>query len=368
MSHNIDEEKYIGVADDLRPTEEKSRDWTEGEVSMGATQIVWRKKKPPTVDFQPSLGPRTWRKFGLRSQKGGSCVSHSHAKALGIENHVETGEFLVESARPIYFQRAGKPAAGMSSIDAFKFCTKKGTTSEARLKSFELRDEEMDKPFPWEEEDARHAETYRASGYVTIFNHESGHSFDISAVARAIEETKCGVILHVFATGQEYKRPQPYIGSPNLRYEDSTVRHAVIAVDYTLTDKGEKALVIDESYANDDKNKGQRILTEEFLLKRCRFAGRYLPKPNDLPLCFAKPVLQRDLAWQCSGEDVRALQAYLRAKGFFPAAVEPTGLWKQITAQAVRKWQVSKGILDFQSSPDADVRFGTKSRNALSAE
>jgi len=243
-----------------------------------------------------------------------------------------------------------------------------GTTSEERLPSMNLRDEEMDAPYPWGPEDAAHAETYKATKYVTIFANKVGETFSIDAVASAIETMKCGVILHIFAKGDEYKKSTPSIIWQNLTYGEATIRHAIIAVDYTLH-KGQKALVIEDSYANDSSDYGQRILTEKFLAKRCRYAAHYLPRPNggELPAA-PKPVLARDLGWNFRGEDVRQLQAYLRAKGFFPAAVEPTGIWLQITAQSVRKWQGSKGILDFQGQPDGQVRFGPKSRAALATD
>mgnify|MGYP000331809989 CR=1 FL=1 len=141
--------------------------------------------------------------------------------------------------------------------------------------------------------------------------------------------------------------------------------------------KKKKSLVTHESYANDSSDYGQRILTESFLTKRCRFAAHYLPRPNTgTPLPPAiKPVLTRDLKWLDYGDDVMALQAYLQAKGHMPTVwtdgvtpLPPTGLWKSITAQAVRKWQAANGITAFASSPDDAVKFGPESRKKLQAE
>lgn len=364
---NDNEEPYVGVSEDLRPDSEKARDWPADE-AYGAVAPQWREKRAPKGDLlNLALGPRVWRRFKKRDQRGGSCVSHSHAKALGIENFTEEADFLEESARPIFSKRQNRPASGMSSPNAFDIVRKGGTTAEARVPSLNLRDEEMDLPYRWETEDMMHAEMYKATNYVTVYG--GSGPFSIDAVAAAIETLKCGVVLHVFAKGDEYKKSVPSIIWKDLTYAESTIRHAVIAVDYTLY-KGQKALVIEESYANDSSDYGQRILTEKFLLKRCRYAAHYLPRPNvaQPPAPVPKPVLTRDLGWNFRGNDVAALQAYLKAKGFFPAAVEPTGLWKQITAQAVRKWQVSKGILEFQNEPDGQVRFGAKSRAALAAE
>lgn len=362
-----EEEKYDGVADDLRPDSEKERDWTAAE-AYGALAPQWREKKAPKdAALNHALGPKVWRRFKERRQRGGSCVAHSHAKNLGIENVTEEGEFVEESARPIFAERQNRPASGMSSVDAFAIVKRRGTTSEARLPSLLLRDEQMDAPYPWEPEDQAHADRYRATNYVTVYGGVG--DFSIDAVASAIETLRCGVVLHVFANGDEYKRFAPSIMSQGLTYAESTIRHAVTAVDYTLY-KGQKALVVEDSYASDSAEHGQRIMTEKFLSKRCRYAAHYLPRPNEpeVPPDIPKPSVRRSLGWGDRGQDVAALQSYLKSKGFFPASVEPTGLWRQITAQSVRKWQASKGITDFASARDAEVRFGPKSRDALDRE
>lgn len=365
----MDDEPYIGLAEDTRPEAEKASDWMPDE-AYGAVAPVWKEKKAPKGDaLNVALGPKVWRRFKKRDQSGGSCVSHTHGKGLGIENQTEEGVFVEESARPIFSKRQNRPASGMSSADAFAIVRKHGTTSEARLPSMKLRDEEMDAPYPWGPEDEAHAETYKATHHVTVFTNKVGETFSIDAVAAAIETLKCGVVLHVFAKGDEWKRSVPSIVHQNLTYAESTIRHAVIAVDYTLH-KGQKALVIEESYANESSDHGQRILTEKFLAKRCRYAAHYLPRPNVAVPEFPKPILTRDLGWVWGevADDIRALQAYLKFRGFFPADVEATGRWKQITAQAVRRWQVSKGIPAFQNAPDAAVRFGPASRAALASD
>ena len=371
------EESYIGVGDDLRPQAERQRDWTAEEV-YGVAPVVWRKKKAPLGDEQFLLNNKFWRKFGVRDQFGNSCVAHTNAKALGVGNFNEEGVFLLESAHPIYADRPGNPSPGMSGIDGLKHAAKKGTTSEARLPSIKKRDEVLNAPYPWAPEDVAHAEKYRAGGFVTLFDVTTpGSTFSIDAVAAAIETLGVGLSCHIFSTGAEWQHLVPYIGSPNLTWQDATVRHSLLVVDYTLYEKNGKwvkALVCDDSYANDDKNRGQRILTEEFLAKRCRFLAHGLPKPNGAAPAVPKPVLTRDLKWLDRGSDVRQLQAYLQAKGFMTTVwtdgspLAPTGLWKSATAQAVRRWQVTKGLLDFVGKPDDQVRFGAKSRLSLANE
>lgn len=367
-----DDTTYIGVAEDTRTEAEKLRDWTAEEAYGELPPVTWREKKAPAkgaVNYR--LGKKVWRRFDRRDQRGGSCVAHSHAMALGIENHTEEGKFLIESARPIFSRRQNRPASGMSSVDAFKIVKAHGTTSEARLPSLNLRDEEMDAPFPWGPEDAAHAEKYKADSYVTLFAQRPGETFSIDAVFRAIETFKCGVIIHIFAKGDEWKKSAPSIIWQNLTYGEATIKHACLPVDGTLYKGKKRALVTHESYANDSSDYGQRILTEDFLAKRCRYAAHYLPRPNGATPQAPKPSLYRDLKWGDSGEDVRQLQAYLQSTGHMTTVwkdgspLPPTGLWKSITAQAVRKWQAASGINTFASSPDDAVKFGPKSRAKL---
>lgn len=67
-------------------------------------------------------------------------------------------------------------------------------------------------------------------------------------------------------------------------------------------------------------------------------------------------LLTRDLRVGAQGDDVRGLQEFLRENKFL--AVEPTGYFGQMTADAVRRWQSAEGV-------SAVGVFGPRSRERL---
>jgi peptidoglycan hydrolase-like protein with peptidoglycan-binding domain len=77
------------------------------------------------------------------------------------------------------------------------------------------------------------------------------------------------------------------------------------------------------------------------------------PMPSKHRICY---LLTRNLGQGAQGDDVRGLQEFLRENKFL--AVEPTGYFGQITAEAVRKWQANEGV-------SAVGAFGPMSRERL---
>lgn len=359
----IKDTRYIGDIPDERDETALARDYRPQELyDFGA--VKWRRKQAPP-GYQYTLGGKYRRRFPVRDQDGSNtCVAQTHAKLLGIEEFNETGTFKEFSARPIYRWRNNRPWAGMSSIDAFGIGSKKGTTTEERLPSQRLDDSVMDaQALPWDATDAQIAYRHRGGGYVTIFNAYAGDTFSIDELAGAMEATKAGLAIHIFATFREYNRFAPTIYEPGLLYEKSTVRHCVTGVDYTLHNK-EKAIVIDESWGNDSGSGGQRVLTESFLRERLRYAGHYLPLVNS-ELVGTKPsaaAITKQLRWNDSGPAVVALQDILKFEGKFPSNVKSTGLFWTVTANAVKAWQLAHGFTDFAGTTDPRIiQFGPKS-------
>lgn len=72
------------------------------------------------------------------------------------------------------------------------------------------------------------------------------------------------------------------------------------------------------------------------------------------------PVFTTLLTTGSTGDEVKALQTLLKKLGFFPADIEPTGLFGPTTAKAVTEFQTAKGI-------DAVGFVGAKTREALNA-
>lgn len=74
------------------------------------------------------------------------------------------------------------------------------------------------------------------------------------------------------------------------------------------------------------------------------------------------PTINQNLMPGSQGDDVTALQTWLKSQGFFPKEQEATGYYGDITKKAVADWQKSVGIQT--TSTDAGY-FGPQSRTAL---
>lgn len=336
---------YYGAEKDNRSELQKAQDYQADEVASAAP-VEWKEK---TVD--------EWKKLPTRDQDGSStCVAQVCTKLLGIENLNEEGKFIVFSARDIYERRVNKPNSGMYGPDALKICSKFGATTEERLPSQKMSEAEIVSPFVRDSEDIKIAETYRAGGYVTI-------PIKIDRIADIIQNQKKGVLLFIYANWEEWT-DVPTIKDRNLNLDTALIRHGVTGVDTTLW-KGEKAIVIDDSWGRFYGFNGQRVLTESFLKERCYFAGYLLDLSNKRTEPIPKPKFKftKPLFFGLrNNEEVKMLQDMLKYEELFPQKIESTGNYLQITGKAVRDWQVKHGIMDFANEKDTrKVRFGSKS-------
>lgn len=200
-----------------------------------ASSIIW------TVKPQAS-----WRHYTLRNQDGaGSCVGNGTAKAL------ETMDKIVYSAHPIYSRRSNTPAEGMVLSDAGTIIFNQGTTTEALDPSNNLNEAQMDAPVT-----VPTPKKIKGYGFLVVT--------DLDAIATAID-TYGGVPITVDVAWDEWNTEQ---GIPT--YISGAVvsgGHCLCAVDYTMYN-GEKALVVENSWGNDDDSIGQTgqvIFTQSFL-------------------------------------------------------------------------------------------------------
>lgn len=341
---------YNGVVDDPRSEEAKGQDFTHEEAAS-ASPVEWVEKTK-----------EQWRKFPIRDQDGSStCVAQACAKIEGIENMLEEPEkpFIVFSARDIYERRANKPGGGMWGQDALNICSEFGTTTEERLPSQKMSEMQINATFNRTEEDIKIADKYRAGGYLTINN------ITIDAIADVILNKGKAVLLFIFAEWNEWV-DVPTILNSNLERNSAPIRHGIAAVDAFLY-KGEKCLLIDDSWGKFFGLEGQRILTESWIKERVYFAG-YLKdlsnnRDEEKPLP-PKPKYKftHPLSFGVTGPDVVNLQNMLKFEELFPQNVDSTGKYLQITAKWVKAWQIKHGIMDFANEKDVrKVRFGEKS-------
>jgi hypothetical protein len=337
--------QFTGLLPDTRPLSEKKKDYLHEEVSVkGSEEIEWEEKK-------------VYRKFPLRDQSSSmSCVAQSTAKALGIENLLEENKFHVFSATDIYDYRVNKPGEGMIGNDAMQIVTSFGATFENLLPSQEMNERQMNKPVERTAQMISVADTYRAGGYVQM------RDGDIEEIAKVLQRGKGVVLFFKFNLGE-----WGYV--PVATDYATNIRHAVIAVDYTIY-KGEKSLVVEDSAFKKGSKDGQRIITENFLKKRCFYSGYLLDLKNTRNEGLKKPVyrFERDMVFGEKSNEVKMLQDILKYEGLISPSVESTGYYHNITAKAVEKFQEENNIsnpIDRMQLKGRSSRVGPATRKVL---
>lgn len=352
MEHNIN----LGANIDERPDIEKAQDHDSSEFASGIP-IVWSERKK-----------ESWKRYKKRNQHTSlSCVAQSGAKMLGVENVIEEGQFIEFSAKSIYSKRYNKPGGGMNLQDMLSICSKPNVCLESQLPSQGFGETLMNEPYTVTEAMQEVAEKYQAGGYAFV-------QIDIDKVAAILDQGKA-VELFFFFMHSEWWKEEPEIIDMKLGVaEERTARHGVVAVDYTLW-KGKKALIIEDSAGNDSsiEGNGQRVITEDFFKIRCFGAGHLLFKKNEgipeaeKPHFYFTKILTFGMM---NNDDVRELQKVLQYEKFLPTHIDGKplvlGNFLQMTAKALREWQLTHGFEDFRNEKDPrKIRCGSKTCQKL---
>lgn len=340
-----------GALIDDRPESAKEKDYRFEEVVASAAPVAWRKKKESEI-----------RKFPIFDQgRSGSCVAQTGKKQIGVYAFLKTGAFFPVSASHLYQRRSNRPGGGMIGINAFEVM-QKGVAPSAFAPDERMSDSEMDSlvvpPF------AEHVgKAFSIGNYFTV---KTG---DIDLIASIIQETGKAVMVWFYFQYDEWTS-RPQVKNKNLDlYAGSTSRHSVAAVDFTITDDGKKALVIDDSWGPSAGNgAGQRIIDEDFFRARNWFAAHFMNFAYENGEMTGKPRHQflRDMEFSATvsyDPEVVALQDCLKWEGLFPANVESTGYFGSVTRKAVEGFQQK---YDIARKGDAGFgRVGPKTRSKL---
>lgn len=308
MQNNM-EHNFPGLIIDSRTEEEKAKDYPHEEL-YGALPIVWVTKTPDS-----------WKKFSIRDQDGSSsCVGQGTAKAL----EVMTG--VIQSAHPTYRKRPNFSGKGMYLQAAGDILKNSGTTTEQLDPSQLMNEDKLNADVTCET-------PVKIGSYVFINPH------DIDAIASVISDGKA-VVLTFNSTYSEWK-DVPVADPNSLNFWG----HCVCAVDFTLYED-KKTLIIEDSWGHATAigNGGQRIITEDYLSKRCTGAMYFLPvvAKSDKPI----HVFNTNLVYGMSGNEVKALQQALIWDGELKAGLD-TGYFGTLTLRAVMAFQTkyAKDIL-----------------------
>jgi hypothetical protein len=309
-----------GVLPDTRSDKEKAKDYKQSELVTAPAPVVWTRKT-------------SYRSFPKRMQNGsGSCANQGLEKERGIMAFLNFGEF-VDFSSYTYQLRQNPFISGSNKLDRIIYANN-GSVPEVLLPSRSMTDQQM--------------LDIKVSDYYKEISKISGcYSVDvdinIDTIASTIEATGKGVgVWFRFSSGEWFNRKEVRILNNDL-----TWGHAVVAVDYTLNDKGEKCLVIEDSACEDGYP--QRLVPESFFNARC-FLASYLvnfKKYVELP---SKPSFNGSIT---------SLQDILKYEGLFPSNQQSTGIFGPITKSALIKFQLKYNI-----SPASGV-FGTITKAKL---
>lgn len=325
-------EKGTGAIKDPRPPEEKEKDYWFNEIVSTPEAVNWMEKKP-----------EEWRKFPIFNQDGsGSCVAQTVAKLLGILYWLKNNQYVHFSATHIYQRRQNRPQSGMWGVDAFNIA-RQGVTLEELVPSQNLNDAQMDGiQIPQYKQDV--GAVFKIGNYVTM------PTKDIEIIASTIQKTGKGVMVWFYFKRDEWTN-EPKIKYPNLAESGlDVVRHSVTATDFTLY-KGEKAIVIDDSWGTQFGVAGQRVIRESFYKARNLFAAYPIGfKFDEAQTPKPKYTFTKTLSFGTTDPDIKALQDILKYEGLYPLNTESSGYYGAITA---------KGVLGFQKkykvAPDAEL-------------
>lgn len=298
---------------------EKEKDWRAEELVSASTAVpVFRTVKKGG-----------WKKYTVRDQDGsGSCVSQALAKGFEVLYKKETGKTVVFSATPIYQKRRNAPDAGMYINDAFEIAVKRGTCPERNCKSQLMTDAQMDM-------------TKLPSDFEAINNYLDAIAFvtmpnDFDFIAYWIEKNGYAQI-HIAADRRSWSRDFPKLGSTNRG-----IRHAVAAVD-AVTYDGEQYIVIEDSWGEFGEFKGQRLISRAVFKDMFTSGAGFTVLKYDIIEARFSPFVHV-MEFGQRGEDVKALQDFLKSKGFFPSNQDSTGYYGNVTALAVYNYQIANRV------------------------
>jgi hypothetical protein len=293
-----------GLVEDTRSQIDKDKDYVHEEVAPMAVALKWNRG----IEGAP--------KYSIRNQDGsGSCVGQAIAKAIEAINGV------VQSAHPVYRRRRNYPQIGMWLQDGGDIIKHLGTTTEQLDQSQNMNEPQMNRDLTVETP-------------LTLPLYVFANVGNIDSIATAIELYKHCVIT-INGNLQEYAYSEKPIVNPG---SELNCAHAICGVYYFTDTKGEKCILIDESWG--PAYITRRVLTESYLKARGTGA-MYFVKPITPPTP-VKPKFHFTvpLNFGMMGSlGVKNLQDILKYEGLMDIKVFSTGNYLQITTKAVLAFQ-----------------------------
>jgi peptidoglycan hydrolase-like protein with peptidoglycan-binding domain len=300
-------ENYNGIAPDTRSEEEKAKDYKTSDLAQGDIVLNW--KEYNETDFLPLI---------IQNQDGSSsCVAQGTSKILAMHEIKEGREYTRLCPKFIYLRRQNYPDGGMWLPDALSIACKYGSCPE------------IDMPCDNQGESFMNEKNESAICPIDALKFKGKAYFQITGgideIAKIIEQGY-GVLMGARFDYDEWT-DVPFVK------EGSTLKcgHGIAGTRYCLY-KGEKAIMIEDSWGPHYGKGGVRILTESFIKARVFYVG-YITSLEDVKFIFTK-ILRIGMP-KCL--DVKMLQTRLK--------ITVDGIFGRKTKLAVMAWQLSNGLI-----------------------
>lgn len=298
------DENYNGIVDDPRTYEKKALDYKYEDLAKGDVSLSW-------IEYNE----KNLKSYIIQNQDGSSsCVAQAVAKILAMHEVKEGKGYTQLCPKFIYTRRSNYPDGGMWLPNALDIacnhgaCTEKTIPCDNKGESFMNNKDEP-------KEAIEEANNYKGKYYFEITG-------GIDKIAEVMEQGY-GVLLGFRFDYDEWD-DVPHINPKSKK----SCGHGVAAVDYCLY-KGEKALIIEDSWGPNTGKGGRRIITDSFLKERCFYAGYVTSLPNF--------IFSKTLRTGSRGLEVKKLQEKLNIK--------VDGVFGPQTRQAVVKFQLIKYLV-----------------------
>jgi hypothetical protein len=324
-----------GVLKDVRPPEEKQKDYLTEEIIAMAQPLVWEdyntwKEKPAIKKMLNDLE--------VHSQKNvGSCAAESLALLLAIKNYEEDGVFNKVSSKPIYGNRVNKPSVGMFASDVGKIGVELGSVFESLYPSPNDTDANMSDLSDYITAYQSMAKVLRMKNYFWLYQTTS-----IDAFAHILALGEPIAITVVFGDGEWTSVPEVKAVVPKYGHMITALQNSY------FTYQGKKAIYVQDSHSKDYYLGGRHILTEDWFLKNRIICGMWFSDLKNLEV-FQLPenkphyVFNNDLSFGMNNDGVKKLQECLRYDGEFNYSTN-TGYFGGYTLKAVKDFQTKYGI------------------------
>ncbi len=285
----MENKEYKGALEDPRSEEAIAKDYNYDDLAHGEIKLNWKEYDEDTIKTYP-----------IQNQDGSlSCVAQATAKILAMHEVKEGRSYKRLCPKFIYLERFNSDG-GMWFNNALEIAVKHGSCEE-HLMPCDNKGESFMNEKTKTSEQIENAQNYKAKAYFSI-------PINIDKIAEVLE-SGYGVLMGFRFDHNEWTDVPKRVEGTKM-----ACHHGVAIVDYVMY-KGEKALIMEDSWGPGHGKGGRRIITESFLMEkgRCSFAG-YVTSLDEV-----KYIFKDTLRMGSRGLAVKMLQKKLNisADGIF---------------------------------------------------